>query len=120
MLVRLSNGKVALAAFTGYMCADWNRGQQVWADRTAIGPWEQWDLISNGGNSISLCSNTGQYFTALDVDSHQLYSRANQNGPWERFAAEWQEMVRLRYVRFSGTNMLASHHNGLRCDICFR
>lgn len=56
------------------------------ANRTAIGPWEEFDLISNPDGSVSLRAHAnGDIVTADNAGSSPLIADRTAVGPWESF-----------------------------------
>jgi lysophospholipase L1-like esterase len=56
------------------------------ANRTAIGPWEEFDLISNTDGSVSLRAHAnGDIVTADKAGSSPLIADRTAVGPWESF-----------------------------------
>jgi Zn-dependent metalloprotease len=56
------------------------------ANRTAIGPWEEFDLINNPDGSISLRAHANNMLvTAENAGSSPLIANRTAIGPWEEF-----------------------------------
>jgi flagella basal body P-ring formation protein FlgA len=56
------------------------------ANRTAIGAWEEFDLINNADGSISLRAlANGRYVTAENAGAAALIANRTAIGPWEEF-----------------------------------
>ena len=69
-----------------YVCADNAGAASLIANRTAIGPWESFDLIHNSDGSISLRSHANSdYVTAENAGARALIANRTAIGPWEEF-----------------------------------
>jgi len=71
-----------------YVTAEDAGAQSLIANRTAIGPWEQFDLIDigNGSGDVALLSHAnGMYVTAEDAGAQPLIANRTAVGPWETF-----------------------------------
>ena len=56
------------------------------ANRTAIGPWERFDVIDLGGGNIALRAGVnGKYVTAESAGTKPLIANRTSIGPWEIF-----------------------------------
>ena len=56
------------------------------ANRTAIGPWEQFDLITNSDGSVSFRAHAnGDIVTADNAGASPLIANRTAIGPWEEF-----------------------------------
>ncbi|HEY4022415.1 MAG TPA: hypothetical protein VGM75_27245, partial [Pseudonocardiaceae bacterium] len=56
------------------------------ANRTAIGQWEQFDLINNPDGSVSLRAHAnGDIVTADNAGANPLIANRTAIGPWEEF-----------------------------------
>jgi hypothetical protein len=70
-----------------YLVAENNGGKTVNANRTTIGPWERFHLISKGrikdGAQISIQTGGGYYFSAQPKGA--LDANRTAIGPWEEF-----------------------------------
>jgi hypothetical protein len=56
------------------------------ANRTAIGQWEQFDLITNGDGSVSFRAHANSNFvTADNAGAAPLIANRTAIGPWEEF-----------------------------------
>jgi hypothetical protein len=78
--------KIALRAYNGkYVCADKGLNGQMIANRTAIGPWETFELIPQGGNKYALKTSYGKYVCADLGLGGKLYANRDRIGPWETF-----------------------------------
>ncbi len=77
-LLANANGRYVSAAGAG--------SQPLIPNRTAIGPWEQFDQIDVGGGYIALRSlANGRYVTAAAAGSQPLIANRTAIGPWEKF-----------------------------------
>ncbi|MGD0952150.1 MAG: SdrD B-like domain-containing protein [Methanotrichaceae archaeon] len=77
---------VALQASNGqYVCAEDSGGQQVVANRNAIGAWETFKLIDRGNGNYALQASNGQYVCAEDGGGQQVVANRNAIGAWETF-----------------------------------
>jgi hypothetical protein len=71
-----------------YITAEDEGTQPLIANRTAIGPWEQFDLIDvgNGNGDVALLSHAnGKYVTAENAGTQPLIANRTAIGPWETF-----------------------------------
>ena len=76
-----------------YVTAEDAGAQALIANRTAIGQWEQFDLIDvgNGNGDVALLSHAnGKYVTAEDAGAQPLIANRTAVGPWETFHIEVQ------------------------------
>jgi hypothetical protein len=56
------------------------------ANRTAVGPWEEFDLIGNPDGSVSLRAHAnGEIVTADNAGAAPLIANRTAIGPWEEF-----------------------------------
>jgi hypothetical protein len=56
------------------------------ANRTAIGPWEQFDLIHNSDGSVSFRAHANNMIvTADNAGASPLIANRTAIGPWEEF-----------------------------------
>jgi hypothetical protein len=56
------------------------------ANRTAIGPWEQFDLIDDGGGYVSLRAHANsKYVTADNAGAAPLLAKVDAIGTWEQY-----------------------------------
>ncbi|HEX4721884.1 MAG TPA: SGNH/GDSL hydrolase family protein [Pseudonocardiaceae bacterium] len=57
------------------------------ANRTAIGPWEQFDLVDEGSGNVALFAHAdNQYVTAENAGASPLIANRTAVGLWETFA----------------------------------
>ncbi|MBL8323432.1 MAG: hypothetical protein JNJ89_00585 [Rubrivivax sp.] len=93
-----ATGMIALRSHHGLFVVAEQDGHAR-ANRSALGPWEQWTLVRNADGTVSFRSHHGKYLVA------EPDGRANANraaiGPWEK----WQ-MTR----HADGTVSFRSHH----------
>ncbi|MBM9503328.1 SGNH/GDSL hydrolase family protein [Actinacidiphila acididurans] len=69
-----------------YVTADNAGASPLIANRTAIGPWEQFDEIDQGGGWIALRAHANnQYVTAEQAGTQPLIANRTAIGPWEQF-----------------------------------
>jgi hypothetical protein len=69
-----------------YVTADNAGSSPLIANRTAIGSWEQFDLIDDGGGYFSLKSHAnGQYVSADNAGATALIANRPVIGTWEQF-----------------------------------
>ncbi|MEV0406185.1 hypothetical protein [Actinoallomurus sp. NPDC050550] len=70
-----------------YVTADNAGASPLIANRTAIGSWEQFDLIDQGGGAIALRAHANnQYVTADNGGASPLIANRTAIGSWETFA----------------------------------
>ncbi|WP_433078725.1 PQQ-dependent sugar dehydrogenase [Dactylosporangium sp. CA-052675] len=69
-----------------YVTADNGGKAPLIANRTAIGAWEQFDVIDQGGGFVALRSRSNlQYVTAENGGNAPLIANRPTVGPWEKF-----------------------------------
>ena len=71
-----------------YVTAEDDGAQSLIANRTAIGQWEQFDLIDvgNGNGDVALLSHAnGKYVTAENAGAEPLIANRTAIGQWETF-----------------------------------
>ena len=79
---------MSLRAHSGndYVTADNAGASPLIANRTAIGPWEEFDLIENSDGSISLRAHANnQIVTADNAGASPLIANRAAIGQWEEF-----------------------------------
>ncbi|MEV5750719.1 hypothetical protein AB0L00_23095 [Actinoallomurus sp. NPDC052308] len=82
------NAVISLRAHANnqYVTADNGGASPLIANRTAIGPWEQFDEIDLGGGAIALRAHANnEYVTADDAGASPLIANRTAIGPWETF-----------------------------------
>ena len=58
----------------------------LFANRTAVGPWERLDLVRRGGSTVALRAEVNnRYVTAESAGSSPLIANRTAVGPWELF-----------------------------------
>ncbi|HKR11389.1 MAG TPA: hypothetical protein VJT15_04990 [Pyrinomonadaceae bacterium] len=78
--------RVALRSSTGhYLCAEGGGNGALVADRTAIGPWETFELIDLGNNEAALRSVNGLYVCAENGGGQNVSVNRQRIGAWETF-----------------------------------
>jgi lysophospholipase L1-like esterase len=83
-----SSGVVSLRAHADgmYVTADDAGASPLIANRTAIGPWEQFDELDQGNGDIALRAHAnGLVVTADDAGASPLIANRSSVGPWETF-----------------------------------
>jgi parallel beta-helix repeat protein len=83
-----SSGAISLRAHANsqYVTAENAGGSPLIANRTAIGPWETFDLINNSDGSISLRAHANNnYVTAENAGAASLIANRTAIGGWEEF-----------------------------------
>jgi hypothetical protein len=69
-----------------YVCAENAGAQPLIANRTAIGTWEQFDLLDAGGGNIALRSHANNLIvTAENAGAQPLIANRTAIGTWETF-----------------------------------
>jgi hypothetical protein len=69
-----------------YVCAESAGAQPLVANRTAIGGWEQFDLVDLGGGNVALLAHAnGRYVCAESAGAQPLIANRTAVGPWETF-----------------------------------
>jgi hypothetical protein len=69
-----------------YVCADNAGASSLIANRTAIGPWEQFDLVNAGGGNIALRAHANnQIVSAANAGVNPLIANRTSVGQWETF-----------------------------------
>jgi hypothetical protein len=87
-----------------YVCADNAGANPLIANRTAIGGWEQYDLLTNADGSVSLRAHAnGQYVCADNAGANPLIANRTAIGAWESF-----DLIR----NGDGSVSLRAHANG--------
>ena len=85
------NNKIALKAHTGkWWCADLSQNAPhdaiIFASRSAIGPWERFEVIDHGNNVISLKAEAnGKYVQEDQNFTNRLQANTTTIGDWARF-----------------------------------
>ena len=78
--------KIALQAANGqYICAEGGGGQNLIANRDAIGPWETFTLTNLGNGKVALQASNGQYVCAEGGGGQLVVANRDVRGPWEEF-----------------------------------
>ncbi|MDQ1679875.1 MAG: hypothetical protein QOI42_734 [Frankiaceae bacterium] len=87
-----------------YVCADNAGANPLIANRTAIGAWEQYDLLTNADGSVSLRAYAnGQYVCADNAGANPLIANRTSIGAWESF-----DLIK----NADGSVSLRAHANG--------
>lgn len=74
-----------------YVCAENAGTQPLIANRTVIGPWETFQLIHNGDDSVSLKALVNNmYVTAENAGAQPLIANRTAIGAWEKFDVSTQ------------------------------
>ncbi|WP_069465883.1 fascin domain-containing protein [Actinacidiphila rubida] len=69
-----------------YVTAESAGAQPLIANRTAIGPWEQFDEVDQGGGWIALRAHAnGKFVTADNAGAAPLLAKVDAVGTWEQF-----------------------------------
>lgn len=69
-----------------FVTAEFGGAAPLIANRTAIGPWEQFDLITVGTNQIALRAHADNRFVCADrAGAAPLIANRTAVGPWETF-----------------------------------
>ncbi|MBM9506944.1 fascin domain-containing protein [Actinacidiphila acididurans] len=69
-----------------YVCADNAGADPLIANRTAIGPWETFDLVDQGGGYVALKAHAnGLWVTADNAGAAPLLAKVTAVGTWEQF-----------------------------------
>lgn len=72
---------------SSFVTADGAGTAALIANRTAIGPWEQFDLVDRGAGNVALLSHAnGRYVCAESAGGSPLIANRTAVGPWETFA----------------------------------
>ncbi|WP_329171475.1 DUF7910 domain-containing protein [Streptomyces sp. NBC_01477] len=88
-----------------YVTADNGGASPLIANRTAIGPWEQFDLIDQGGGNVALRAHANSLIVSADNSgASPLIAARTAVGSWETF-----QLVR----NSNGTVSLKAQVNGL-------
>jgi hypothetical protein len=83
-----SNSVISLRAHAdnNFVTADNAGASPLIANRTAVGPWEQFDLIANPDGSVSFRSHANNNLvTADNAGANPLIANRTAVGPWEEF-----------------------------------
>jgi hypothetical protein len=80
-------GTVSLKSSTTgkYVCAEKAGAAPLALDRTAVGPWEKFTLVSNTDGTVSLRAVNGMYVCADLNATAGLVANRTAIGPWEKF-----------------------------------
>jgi Fascin domain len=70
-----------------YLCAEGGGGDLVMADRTGVGPWEEWVPVLQEDNTYALMTHDGVHFLTA-VSDGTVEAKATEVNDWERFALE--------------------------------
>ena len=87
-LTSLPSSVVSLRARANnqYVSAENAGAEPLVANRTAIGPWEQFDLVDLGGGAVALLAQAnGQYVCAENAGAEPLVANRTAIGLWETF-----------------------------------
>jgi hypothetical protein len=69
-----------------YVTADNAGASPLIANRTAIGPWEEFDMVDEGNGTIALFAHAdSRYVTADNAGASPLIANRTAVGPWEEF-----------------------------------
>ncbi|BCB84718.1 DUF7910 domain-containing protein [Phytohabitans suffuscus] len=69
-----------------YVCAESAGAQPLIANRTAVGPWEQFDLVTVSGDNVALRARAnGLYVCADNAGAAPLIANRAAVGQWETF-----------------------------------
>ncbi len=69
-----------------YVTAEHAGASPLIANRTAIGPWERFDLVHRGGTTVALRAHVNNRFvTAENAGAASLIANRTAVGPWELF-----------------------------------
>jgi predicted esterase len=69
-----------------YVCAENGGADPLVANRTAVGPWERFDLTDLGQGAVALRARAnGQYVCAGNAGADALVANRTTVGPWETF-----------------------------------
>jgi hypothetical protein len=72
-----------------YVTADRAGASALIANRTAIGPWEQFKIVPNSDGSVSFLAHAnGKYVTAESAGAAALIANRAAIGPWEKFTLQ--------------------------------
>ena len=78
--------RIAIRSSSGhYLCAEGGGNGALAADRTAIGPWETFEMIDLGNSQIALRSVSGQYVCAEGGGANGVVVNRARRGSWETF-----------------------------------
>ncbi len=79
-------GRSAFQAASGqWVVAEGGGGGAVYANRSAVGPWESFRVVPQGGGRIALQAPNGQYVVAESGGGRELLANRSVVGAWERF-----------------------------------
>lgn len=68
------------------VCAEAHGAQALIANRTAVGPWERYEVIGRGGSQIALRSYANNKYVCADSwGKKPLIANRTSIGPWETF-----------------------------------
>lgn len=76
----------ALVASNGkYVSAEGGGNGDVVANRTQVGPWEQFEMIPQTGDQVVFRTVGGQYLRVVPSQGGLVDARGQAPGPWETF-----------------------------------
>jgi hypothetical protein len=82
--------RVALLSWRGFFSAQMDGGHGVYANRSAVGPWELWTLIPNGDGTVSFQTNDGRHYLSAEVGGgRECQANRTEIGAWEKFRMEF-------------------------------
>lgn len=84
----LSGQKVAIQAQANgrYLCAESAGAASTIANRSAVGAWETFTMVSLGGGNVALrAAANNLYLCAEDGGNNWMYTNRYSPGPWETF-----------------------------------
>jgi hypothetical protein len=81
------DGPIWIYTWNGnFVTSEYGGGCDVVANRTVPGPWEEFNVISLGGNWIALqAATTGLYVSAEGGGGGLVHANRTAIGPWEQF-----------------------------------
>lgn len=104
---------IALRTFNGhYVVAEFGGGAKLNADRTAVGPWERFALVSNGGGTVGLRASTGHWVTAEGGGGGRVVADRVAQGPWETFTLVRFDDGRYAFRTYHGWYLVAEYGGG--------
>jgi hypothetical protein len=74
-----------IAANNKYVAAEGGGGRELVANRSALGPWESFNVVHLGDERLALQASNGKYVSAAGGGGGVVLANADCVGPWETF-----------------------------------
>ena len=107
--------RVALRAFNGqYVCAENAGGAPLSANRSAIGPWETFEMSMRENNKVSLRACNGLFVCAEGGGDGEVVANRQKVGGWESFELIDKGDNKIALRAFNGKFLSAEPRRGMR------